>query len=149
MLLFHLLYQIYKKFKTFGQKMPKQLRKCLQVATFKSFKVKSGLRFALGPLLSSESFGSVFLDPIPNRNLGIFGSVRSSTDYLIYNLVLLAILFLCRFWKSSFCHFWFCPCLGWNPEISFGCKVRLIGYHVLHRFVHANNAWTGNYIIMN
>ena len=48
--------------------MPKQLGKCLPVATFKSLKVKSGLRFALGPLVSSERFGSVFLDPTePNR----------------------------------------------------------------------------------
>ena len=42
-------------------KWPKWLRKCLLEATFKSFKVKSGLRFALGPLVSSESFCSVFL----------------------------------------------------------------------------------------
>ena len=48
--------------------MPKQLRKCLQVATFKSFLVKSGLRFALGPLVSSERFGSVFLDPTEPNN---------------------------------------------------------------------------------
>ena len=34
--------------------MPKQLGKYLRVATFKSFLVKSGLRFALGPLVSSE-----------------------------------------------------------------------------------------------
>ena len=43
--------------------MHKHLGKCLLVATFKSFKVKSGLRFALGPLVSPERFGSVFLDP--------------------------------------------------------------------------------------
>ena len=38
------------------------LRKCIIVATFKSFYVKSVLIFALEPLVLSESFGSIFLD---------------------------------------------------------------------------------------
>ena len=49
--------------------MPEQLGKCLlDIATFKSLKVKSGLRFALGSLVSSERFGSVFLDPTELNN---------------------------------------------------------------------------------
>ena len=43
--------------------MPKLLRKCLTVATFKRFLVESGLRFALGPLEVSVRYFWI----LPNR----------------------------------------------------------------------------------
>ena len=45
---------IMKKILKFGQNMHKNLRKCLLVATFKSFRVKSGHRFALGSLVNPQ-----------------------------------------------------------------------------------------------
>ena len=71
--------------------MLKQLRKCLRVATFKSFSVKSGLRFALGPLVSSESFGSVFLDIIElnrteNTEISVFSVLLLFTAFYVMKM---------------------------------------------------------------
>ena len=88
--------------------MPKHLRKCLLVATIKSYNVKSGLRFALGPLVSSENVGSVFLDPtelkrtepkIPKFRYFQFGSVYHCLKLQVskqtgYNKTCRVILFL-------------------------------------------------------